>query len=492
METAVRVAGGTQRLLIRNTLYLSLSQVLAMPLSVFTTAVAAQYLGAEALGYAYLAFTLCGFGFLAVGWGHDAVLPAVVARDHSLAGEMLGSSLAYRACVGVLVYACLAGYCALMGYPSELQWALGLTATFTLFTYLVAACKDTIRGLERADIPAYAHAGQQLLAAIIVVAVLTAGGQLRAALGAQVAAAALVFIVLWPMLRKIGVGALTVRWQAVKSLFIAGGPFVLVSLALALQPNIDAYFLAKSAPVEVMGWYSVSQRLVGALLLPATTMIGALYPTLCRLYETDREDFTRAANGALRGVSLLAVPVSLACGLFPQVGVSLFSRESFGPAEDNLRILAFLIYPVYFSMPLSTCILAAGRQKAWSLVQFGGVLLSLLLDPWLVRYFQERYGNGGMGVCVAVVITEVFMISAGIMLAPPGLLDARLRRFILLTLVAGAAMAGVAYVTHALPVLISAAFAFAAYGVVLWLTGGLEGEQFNNLRSALTRKFART
>jgi O-antigen/teichoic acid export membrane protein len=490
MNTAVHVAGGTRRLLIRNTLYLSISQVLALPLSVFTTAIAARYLGAEAFGHAYLAFTLCGFGFLAVGWGHEAVLPALVARDRRLAGEMLGSSLAYRVCAGVLVYAGLAGYCAWMGYPPELQWALGLSATFMLFTYLVAACKDTIRGLERADIPAYAHAGNQLLAAIFVFAVLTAGGKLRAAIAAQAAAAMVVLIAIWPTLRPIGVGALTVRWNAVKTLFIAGGPFVLVNLALALQPNIDAFFLANLAPVEVMGWYAASYRLVGTLLLPATTMIGALYPTLCRLYATDREDFTRTANATLRGVSLLAVPVSLACGLFPQVGVSLYSRESFGPAEDNLRIMAFLIFPVYFSMPLGTCILAAGRQRAWSMVQFGCVIGSLLLDPWLVPYFQQRFGNGGLGVCLTGAICEVFMISAGIALAPPGVFDARLRRYILLTLVAGAAMAGTAYVAHALPVLVAAALSFAAYGLVLWMTGALEGEHLNNLRGALARKFA--
>jgi O-antigen/teichoic acid export membrane protein len=88
--------GATRRLVARNTIYLSLSQVLAMPVSVLGNAVAAHYLGAEAFGYAYFATMLCTFGFLAVGWGHDAVLPAVVARDNRTAGLMLGSSISGR------------------------------------------------------------------------------------------------------------------------------------------------------------------------------------------------------------------------------------------------------------------------------------------------------------------------------------------------------------------------------------------------------------
>lgn len=490
METAAQAAGGTRRLLIRNTLYLSISQVLAMPLSVFTTAIAAQYLGAEAFGYSYLAYTLCSFGFLVVGWGHEAVLPAVVARDHSVAGEMLGSSLAWRATTAVVVYLGLAAYCWFLHYPPELQWALALTALISLVTHFVATAKDTIRGLERADIPAYVHAGQQFLSAVLVFIALTAGGKLNAALAAQVLAGVIVLAVMWRFLRPTGVGALSVRWDAMRTLFMAGTPFVLVNLALALQPNVDAFFLAKLAPLEVMGWYAVSRRLVGTLLLPATTMIGALYPTLCRLYATDREDYTRTSNAALRGVSLLAVPVALACGLFPQVGVMLFSRQSFAPAEDNLRVLAVLVYLVYFSIPLSTCLLAAGRQRAWSAVQSGCVAASLVLDPWLVPFFQQRYGNGGLGVCYASVISEAFMMAFGIALAPPGVFDKRLRRYILITLVAGAAMAATAYFARGLSTLVAAPLAFVTYGVVLWRLGGLEGEQFNNLWAAVRRRFS--
>src|SRR4030095_12145455 len=98
-------------------------------------------------GSASRATMLCTFGFLAVGGGHDAVLPAVVARDNRTAGLMLGSSIAWRLASSVVVYAVLAACCYLLNYSAELQWALGLTVLLMVFTYIVAACKDTIRGL---------------------------------------------------------------------------------------------------------------------------------------------------------------------------------------------------------------------------------------------------------------------------------------------------------------------------------------------------------
>src|SRR5438105_8939615 len=95
------------RQVVRNTLYLTASQAVTVPLAVLVNALTARYLGAEEFGYIYLAGTFAGFGALAVGWGHEGVLPAMVAQDRSLAGSLLGSSFAWRAGSSLLVYAVL-------------------------------------------------------------------------------------------------------------------------------------------------------------------------------------------------------------------------------------------------------------------------------------------------------------------------------------------------------------------------------------------------
>ncbi|MEI9953264.1 MAG: hypothetical protein WDO74_30880 [Pseudomonadota bacterium] len=97
----------------------------------------------------YLAATFVAFGTLAVDWGHDGVLPAMVARDHSLAGLLLGNSIAWRLSAAVVVYAVMALICVALGYSAELQWALLLTFILAVLNSLIAACKDTIRGFER-------------------------------------------------------------------------------------------------------------------------------------------------------------------------------------------------------------------------------------------------------------------------------------------------------------------------------------------------------
>jgi len=482
----------TGRLLLRNTLYLTISQALTIPISFLVNALSARYLGPEVFGLAYLAGTMCGLGFLAVSWGHEGVLPAEVARDHSVAGELLGSSLAWRSALGLVVYGVLALVCRLLGYGADFQWALALTALLQLFTSYCASCKDTIRGFERTDIPAIAHVAQQFLAAVLVVCVLLLGGRLRAALLVQWIACVAILIGLTRSLGTVGVGALKPTKLATKNLLKGGTPFVIFNIAMMLQPNIDAIFLSKLASFDAVGWYAVAGKIVGALLFPATALIGAFYPTLSRLYGTDLESFKRTSSGAMRTVSLLVVPVSLGCALYPGIPVAFFSRKSFGPAEDDLRLMAAYIFLLYFSMPLGTCVLAAGKQRAWSIVQSLCVITSLILDPILVPWFEKHMGNGGLGVCIGIVVSELVVVACGLKLAPAGIVDRRFLRGVALPLVAGVGMVAVARATHAWSPFISGPLALVAYVAALRLTGAVSNEELASLRGFVARRFSRS
>ncbi len=75
-----------KRLLLKNTAYITLAQVLTVPLSMLSNAVMARYLAAEAFGQMYLASTLTALCFLFVSWGHEGALPAEVASDSKSAG----------------------------------------------------------------------------------------------------------------------------------------------------------------------------------------------------------------------------------------------------------------------------------------------------------------------------------------------------------------------------------------------------------------------
>ncbi|MFO0583496.1 MAG: oligosaccharide flippase family protein [Anaeromyxobacter sp.] len=482
----------SERLVLRNAGWLVGAQVLATPLAIAVNAVLARRLGAGEFGWIYLASSLAGLAFLVVEAGQATALPGLVAREKARVGELLGSALAWRGAGAALAVALLAGGAVALDAPPGLTLTLALVALAQGLGSLARAGLDAARGLERADLAAAGHVGGQLLTALLVVPTLLLGGGLAAALGAQLAAAALGLAAVLAALRPLGLPRLSTARTALAALATGGAPFLLLGLATTLQPNVDALVLTRLAPAEVLGWHGAALKLVGALVFPASSLISALYPTLFRLHAEDPEAYRRTAAAALRTATVLVVPVALGCGLFPALGIAIFGEGGFGPAAANLRVLAVHVFLLYFSMTLGCALSAAGRQRAWALAQLGCVAAAFGLDLVLVPWFQAHGGNGGVGVAVSLVTCEVAMLGVAVALVPRGVLDRSVALALARAGVAGAAMAGVAVglerVAPGWPLLLSAALAGAAYVLVLLGLGGLDPDA----RAALLRALRRT
>jgi O-antigen/teichoic acid export membrane protein len=480
--------GTPQRLILRNTLLLVGAQVIATPLSVVINAVAARVLGPTDFGQLYLATTFCSLAFLVVEWGQPTALTGMVARDRSRAGALLGSGLSMRACLLPLVLLVLVIGCALAGYERRFLIILAWVLLGSVFGTVAGACQDIMRGYERSDFAAGGTVAAQLLSALIVVPTLLIIGGLQSFLIAQAACAAIGAMVLILVLPAMGVPRLSVSRRDGHALFSAGTSFLLFNLILALQPSVDAVFLSKLASPEAIGWQAVARRLTGLLIFPAYALTAALYPTLSRLYAEDREAFRSTAASALRTTPAVAVPIALGCALFPHIGIDLFGKDAYGPADANLRILAVFVLLLYLTMPVSTALLAAGKQRVWSAAQFGCVALSAALDPLLIPWFQARSGNGGLGVCVSTVAGEVLMLAVGLYLLPRHIFDHSYWRSYASVIFAGAVMAAIAFALSALTPYAAAPVALLGYLGCLWLTGGVDKIQIALLASVVRRK----
>lgn len=477
-----------KRLVVRNTLISFGAQVIGTPLSIAVTAITARFLGADDFGELYLALTFTLLGFQFVEFGHGQVLTGNIARDRSKAGELLGASITWRVAATILVFIVLECLTYPLGYSDHFRTVLALATLQCFMQTLSTACQDSIRGFERTDIGALGQIGTQLLNLALVVPALWIGGGILSVLIAQTIGSALILLLVLHAARRIEFGRLAVSYATIKSLVVQGAPFLAFSLALAIQPSVDAMFLSKLCPPEVVGWHAVARRLLGALLIPASLVISALYPTLSRLFITDRAEYDATTRGALHVTSLLAVPIALSCALYPDIGIQIFSKEAFAQAQQNLVLVSFALYLMYITMALGIALLAAKRQKIWAAVQSICVVVSCLLDPALIAWFQEHHGNGGLGIAAAAGISEVLMVAAAIYLSPRGVFSKDIGMALLRTLAAGVAMGLVALLLRRFSSWIAAPFALSTYVVALWALGGLQRDQLALFLSAFRRK----
>ena len=466
-----------QRIVLRNAGFLVAAQALGMPLSLAITVFAARYLGANMYGQLYLATTFVSLAFVFVEWGQGLALTGAIARQRDRAGELLASGLAIRLLLAPIALAVMAMASLAFGYDAAFRMLLVLVTLAALATSISNALQDSFRAHERNDLSVRAMVGIQALSAGVVLPVLFSGAGLQAFVLAQACCTLAGCVLLWVVLRKLGVGALRVRLDSMRSLAVMGAPFLVFGLVLVLQTSVDAFFLSRLAPADVVGWNAVARKLLGVLVYPASALVGALYPTLCRLQAHDPQRFGATASGALRLALLIGTAAGLGCIFYPELGVAAFGATDYARSCENLRVLGVFIVLVYISMPISSALMALGRQRIWSLVQFVCVILSAVLDPLLIPWFQTHFGNGGLGVCVAGVLSELLMVAAGFALLPGGVLGADLLRTVLAVAAAGLCLAAVAEASAGWNAWLAAPCAMLAYATVLLLSGEIHKTQ---------------
>lgn len=446
----------------RSMLALIGSQVVTTPVSMVVQALIARQLGAGPFGAIYFATATLGVWYLFVEWGGHAQVAAEVARDRRAGGRLFASGMLLRMLFVALVLIAIPPFARFMGYDDTVRLALSLLSVKLALQGLGALCLAVVRGFEKVHWQAGSTIFGNLLEAALVVLALWRGGGLHDVLMAQVVATGVTLAVQVGMVGRLQLGAWRPDWLTAWTILRGGFSFLMLDIVVRLQPFVDATFLSQLAPAEALGWHGAASRIVGVLVFPALTLNFALYPTLARLWTSDRPTYNSLVRLGLRTVALVGVLAGTGTALFGPWAVSwIYGNDDYAPAGVTLSVMSVFIVLVYASIILGPAIAAAGRQWRWCAAQSLCLVVSALLDPVLIPWAQRVYGNGSLGVGIAVGVAEVAMVTFGMLILPHGILNRALGRTVLRC---GLAAAGAALVT--LPLLTVPLMAVVATVVV--------------------------
>ena len=461
--------------MLRNTLFLVLSQFVSAPLSMIINAVLARKLGAEDFGNIYLASTMAALGFLFVDWGQTSTITQRVAMKNLDVSEIIGTSVALKSVLVVATTLALVAIAWILGYSRAVFLALGLTIAQQVFVSLMATYTSVMRGIERLDwVSGLTVAGNLMMAALVIPAALLGGG-LGGTLTAQALAALLTLIVAARLLAKVRLPPARATRAMGRTLMKLGGSFVLFNIVLALQPYVDAVVLSRLSSTEAVGWYAAARRFLGLLIFPATTVGFVLYPTMSRLWHENQPQFTYLLRMSLRLVITVGVCASMGTYLFADFAINvLYSNAGFGPAVEDLQVLSGFIFLLYFTLILGAAIAASGKQLVWAISQIMCVVVSAVGDPFLVPYCARHYGNGGLGVCIAAVISEVMMVTAALILMRKEKLLSSLATAALPALTGAGGMWLVAWALRNFAAPLAMAACVIVYGALVVALGGVD------------------
>jgi O-antigen/teichoic acid export membrane protein len=258
-------------------------------------------------------------------------------------------------------------------------------------------------------------------------------------------------------------------------------PYFLWSVFAIIYYRIDAVMLSLMTTESVVGWYGAAYRFFDVLMFLPSIVSWAMFPVLSRLKQESGGELIRVTRKSLDFILLAGIPVSIAVFVFSKEIIALFfGLQEYTHSVALLQIFSVGIILVYVDFILGTTLFASDKQRQWTAVAFGALLLNPVLNYVLIPYAQVHTNNGGVGAAIATLITELFVMMMALAILPREILSGARVHVQLKGIVAGVCMGLTLWLARAsdLPWILDGIVASGIYvGVLLLLRTFTAGER---------------
>jgi O-antigen/teichoic acid export membrane protein len=364
----------------------------------------ARALGPAGFGVYALIFAVVELLAVISGVGYAEYLTRETAKDERTGWGLAFQLTLLRIGIVIPVAAIVVGILWIMHYHRPVLAGVAWMALTIAPRALSEGVQGVLRGIRR-----YASYFILDLAVSLTLAaggcfLLVTGGQLKAVIVAEIAAAV------------VGGGvalAVCLRFRTVARVGLAWGELVRKTLVFNLYPftsnlydRVDVVLLSKLAGDYVTGVYSVAYRALGTLQLIPYSVLYSVLPSLSRNHWGDVEkDRLERAMGLLL---IVAFAIVLATFVVAAPAVRLLLGPRYVESVPILKILIWATIPMYINFGLNVALLAMGRERIFLITSAVCLAVNFIGNLLLIPMFSWR------GAAVLTILTELLLLAQNV------------------------------------------------------------------------------
>ena len=391
--------------IVRNTSFLTISQIISYGESAIYTILVARYLGAAGLGILNFGVALTAvFGILST-FGLTTLTARDVARDKGLASKYVANLIPMQVLLALATIGLIVAWVNAVGYSQEtiiVVYILSVGIIVNTLSWLLLAIFQAFERLEFQSIVWVITSVVPLCGAVIAIqlhlnvvafallSLLTAGVQLAYVYGICV--------------RKFFVPRLEADFTFWKSALIEAWPMAAAAVSMIVFFRIDVVMISLIQGTTAVGFYSVAYTLSEASLIIPTVFISALFPVLSKLHKDSKQSFRDTCAQATKYLVYLALPMAFFVTLWAKPIVSLLYGAAFDPSVAALQILIWSAALMYVSTVLGTALVAANLQKLNLKLSSLQAALNIGLNVLLIPKYSYFGASFATVVAVACVV----------------------------------------------------------------------------------------
>jgi O-antigen/teichoic acid export membrane protein len=382
-----------------------------------------RYLGSVEYGRLYLAISVTMIFQIIIDFGGSYFIAKEISRSRDHAPSVMMNSIGLRSLlwvISMIIMVVLALIFQYSGFVISLIMILGVAklweGTGRVFT-------SGFQGFEMMQYPSLAGIVERVFITSTGIAALLLGAN---ALGIAILMAVSTFLnfaVISRSMRRVIPHLPKIQWSESARLLKIGLPYFLYSVFAVIYYRIDAVMLSLMTPEAVVGWYGAAYRFFDILMFLPSIFSMAVFPVLSRLKSEGGNELARITRKSLDLMIIAGIPISILIFAFsPEIIQLFFGLKEYGPSVHLLKIFSVGLLMIYIDFILSTAIFASDKQRQWTMVALGALLLNPALNYFLIPYTQTMSGDGGIGAAIATLVTEFFVLTMALIVMPKEIL----------------------------------------------------------------------
>ena len=408
----------------QNALWMFAGQGLTWVLTAVTLALLPRYLGPAEMGSLGIGVSFSLLAATVAGLGMATLITREVARDRAGARDLLATALWLHIIIGIAgAVGCVAIGNAL-DYSRATQVAVVVLAATVPFNLVSLLGFGALQGAEVMRHQAIWDALTKLLMLFALVLIVAFDLGFRSYLAVAfvtaifAAAPGLLLMHRYLPFRILSFSFRRARWLVVQSL-----PFCTFGIVLAVYPAVDVFLLSLLSGERAVGIYSTPVRIFGTLLFGPTIIMTVVFPRLAASFVNSPAKMREVARKTLNVVIGVTAPVALLTAGAGQAFLPKLVGNEFADSGPVLMLLALVLVSTSINMVAHRVLVAADRQKRWTIVMCAGLVAKIVLDLALIPVFQAWLGNAALGAAVGFLLVETGMVVAAFAFLPPGIVD---------------------------------------------------------------------
>jgi O-antigen/teichoic acid export membrane protein/serine acetyltransferase len=455
------------QLVAKNAAFLFASQLITWSLSALMWVIVPRAVGPSEWGEYTLACAIIGVANAIAGLGIGTLLIKEIARAPERAGEFIGAGIIARLVTSVPFLAIILGTALVADYSTHTRIILAILTAWGLIIFAASPLGAGVNAFQKMHITGLGEIINNALVALAAVILVLAlhSGMISIAVVCVAGAACVAALDLWAVSRVTRI-RLRVSAGLVRHIIIDSMPYWISGLVLTFYIWVDSVILSLLTATTVVGWYGVTTRLFAAFLFVPTILCTALAPALAQSFHHDPAQHRALMRRGFRLIMSLGLPIATGIAVLAPAIVRLFFGADYAPAGRILVVLGVTIVPTYINVTAGTYLISMDRQTAWTKVLGLAGLINPLINFLTIPYFQQRFGDGGLGAAVAFLVTEIMMTVGGLWLLPRHMVDREALRPIVRSAAATVLMGVVVWQLRALVILVPIAVGVCIYFAV--------------------------